>query len=224
MFTGAADFYDALYAFKDYPGEAARIMAILEERRVKGSLLDVGCGAGGHVASFVSRFATTGVDLDARLIELARAKVSAAEFLVADMCALELGREFDAIVCLYGSIAYTRTLGRMRGAVARLAAHLAPRGVLIVEPWYRSPDACPRMQVRHVDLPDIKIARLSATSVDDASATIDVHYLVGRDGRIEHVREEHRLGIFSDEQHIDALRSAGLDVAQSADLYIAVRR
>jgi SAM-dependent methyltransferase len=230
VFRAAAEFYDALYAFKDYPGEAAGVVALLEERGVSGgTLLDVGCGAGGHLAALAERFTVTGVDLDAQLLALARNKLPDVELVQADMVELELGRRFDAVVCLYGSVAYTRTVERMRRAVARLARHLAPRGAMLLEPWYGSAGECPRLQVRHVDCgSELKIARLSSTKVEGPFATVDVHYLVGRDGRVTHLQEQHELGIFSHADHVDAFQEAGLaalivkdGLSPAQDLYVA---
>lgn len=50
-----ADVYDAIYSFKDYSAEAARILALPGR-----NLLDVGCGTGLHLQHLVSRFDCAG--------------------------------------------------------------------------------------------------------------------------------------------------------------------
>lgn len=213
MFNAAAGFYDALYSFKDYAAEAVKIAELAEAagvRHPRATLLDVGCGAGEHLVHLKTQFDVAGVDIDEKLIERARTKLPGVPLVVADMAELSLGRRFDFITCLYGSIAYTETLERMREAVQRFAQHLTPGGVIVLQPWYRSAAECPRMQVRHVDLPEIKIARLSRTTIEGCRARIDVHYLVGQEGSIEHLQEEHRLGVFSHAEHLASFDAAGV--------------
>jgi hypothetical protein len=55
-----------------------------------------------------------------------------------------------------------------------------------------------------------------------------MHYLVGTEEGVEHLFEEHTMGLFTEEQHIEALRSAGMEVRDRADLmgrglYVAVK-
>lgn len=48
---------------------------------------------------------------------------------------LTLDRRFDAITCLFGSIGYMGSTAELNAAVAAMAAHLQPGGVLIVDGW-----------------------------------------------------------------------------------------
>ncbi len=219
MFTASGAFYDELYASKDYPGEASAILAILDKHRKRpvDSLLDVGCGTGKHLAELARHFRVEGVDLDGRLLKLARARVPEARFTEADMCAMRLSRRFDAITCLFGTIAYVRTFERMQQTLERFAAHLRVGGLVVLQPWYRSADRCPAMQVRHIDLPHVKIARLSHTLVDGREALVNVNYLVGTSTGIEHVEELHELGLFSHDEHLELLDAAGFDATMAID-------
>ena len=42
-------------------------------------------------------------------------------------------------------------------------------------------------------------------------SVLDFHYLVGRPTGIETFQERQELGLFSEEQHLDAFRAAGLE-------------
>lgn len=53
----------------------------------------------------------------------------------ADMRTFDLGRTFDVVTCLFSSIGYFTELDDMQAAIGNMASHLAPGGVLIVEPW-----------------------------------------------------------------------------------------
>ena len=56
------------------------------------------------------------------------------------MTGFDLGTTYDAVTCLFGAIGYVRTVDRMNRAVACMARHVKPGGVLIVDPWI-TPDA-----------------------------------------------------------------------------------
>ena len=67
MFVHSAQFYDAIYAWKDYAAEARRLKALLAERqRIPGrrSLLDVACGTAAHATYLRDDYAYEGLDLD----------------------------------------------------------------------------------------------------------------------------------------------------------------
>jgi ubiquinone/menaquinone biosynthesis C-methylase UbiE len=57
MFSKTARYYDKFYAFKDYAGEAERLLAIIDDLLRSGDnlrpggrqLLDVACGTGHHI-------------------------------------------------------------------------------------------------------------------------------------------------------------------------------
>src|SRR5207247_2040583 len=72
VFTRSARFYDAIYSFKDYGKEAARIDALIRERRPNArTLLDVACGTGLHLKHLSERYEVEGLDLDPELLKLA---------------------------------------------------------------------------------------------------------------------------------------------------------
>jgi ubiquinone/menaquinone biosynthesis C-methylase UbiE len=70
------------------------------------TILDLGCGAGVPVASYLSaRFNILGVDISRGQLALARTSVPKATFILADMCSLALKpASFDAVVALYSII------------------------------------------------------------------------------------------------------------------------
>jgi SAM-dependent methyltransferase len=79
-----------------------------------------------------------------------------------DMADFELGKRFDAVVCMFSSIGYVRSEERLRSAIAAMARHLEPGGVLVVEPWL-SPEVWADRHVGavFVDEPELKIARMN---------------------------------------------------------------
>ena len=130
MFTKSARFYDAVYSFKDYAAEAAKVDALIKERNPRArTLLDVACGTGMHLEHLRGRYDAEGLDLDPELLAIARERLPGIRLHEADMIEFDLARLFDAVTCLFSSIGYARTVKNLNRAVAAMALHLEPGGV-----------------------------------------------------------------------------------------------
>jgi len=95
-------------------------------------VLDLGCGAGIPVARELAArgFQVLGVDGSARQIELARSNVPAAEFLQADMTAVQFApASFDAISAFYSITHVPRN--EHAALFRRMAAWLKPGGAFV---------------------------------------------------------------------------------------------
>jgi SAM-dependent methyltransferase len=194
------------------------------------TLLDVACGSGRHLECLCRRYRVEGVDLSEGLLAIARARLPGVPLHRADMTDFELGRRFDAVTCLFSAIGYVVSEERLRRALATMARHLEPGGVLIVEPWFApgvfeagGPHAV------FVDEPGLKLARIGLNEVDGTLSTLDFHYLVGTPEGVEAFAERHELGLFTHEQYVEAFAATGLQAEHDSDglsgrgLYVAVR-
>jgi SAM-dependent methyltransferase len=229
MFGRSAAYYDELYAFKDYAAEAAQLVSLVEARvPAARTLLDVGCGTGKHLAALRARFDVTGAELDDGLRRIAAERLPGVPLVGADMIALELGRRFDVVCCLFGTIGYARTRANVIRAICAMAKHLAAGGVLVVEPWL-APDVY-RTGVPHllvVDRPERKIVRANTSARDGDVSILDFHYLVATPEGVQSFRERHELVMLDDAQYRQAFAAAGLVVEHDAaglngrGLYIA---
>jgi SAM-dependent methyltransferase len=234
MFTKSQRFYDAVYGWKDYAEEARRLKGFIAhyKRSAGRALLDVACGTGGHVPYLRDDFDYEGLDLDPEMLALARERFPDVPFHQGDMVAFVLRRHFDVVTCLFSSIAYVKTAPRLRRAIATMARHVCPGGVVVIEPFF-TPEAWTPGQPHaiFVDQPDLKLVRMNVSSVDagGAVAILDFHYLVGTPEGVEHFTEHHELGLFTDEDYRAAFTEAGLDVLHDAEglmgrgLYIGTR-
>lgn len=217
MFTQSARFYDALHraAGKDYVAEAAEIVAIVDRYGRSGgnTLLDLGCGTGKHIEAFGERFVCEGLDADRTMLDIARDRNPSAHFQLGDLIGFNVGKRFDVVICLFGSIAYLPNAGRLDQALASIARHLRPGGVAIVEPWFepqewRSGD----LHALYVDEPDLKIARMDVGRRDGNVSLLNFHYMAASRDGIRTFTEPHRLTLFTDKEYRAAFESAGLRV------------
>jgi ubiquinone/menaquinone biosynthesis C-methylase UbiE len=213
VYTSSARFYDAIYSFKDYAAEAGWLRYLLTEHgHSDGRLLDVACGTGAHLVHLREHYQVEGLDIDPGMLEVARRKLPDITFDAGDMLDFNLGRRFDIVVSLFSSIGYVRTVERLDQAVANLARHLEPGGLLAIEPWFSPAQWMPGgLHALLVDEPDLKVARmnLSEAPVDGLSVLV-FHYLVGDASGVRYVTERHELGLFEDHEYRRAFERAGL--------------
>lgn len=214
MFDRTARYYDLFYENglgKDYAAEAATVADLLPDAT---TLLDVACGTGLHLQHLSKRFDCVGVDLDEDMLAIARERCPDVPLTVGDMTGFDLGRRFDAVICMFSSIGYARTEEGLRRTAANLAAHLEPGGTIVVEPFL-TPDAWMQghVGVLHADLPELKVTRMALGSPEpDGAMGIAFHYLIGSADGISHEVEHHVLGLFTWEQYRAAFEDAGLEV------------
>jgi dTDP-3-amino-3,4,6-trideoxy-alpha-D-glucopyranose N,N-dimethyltransferase len=233
MFRKSQRFYDAVYAWKDYRSEVDRLDRVIRERNPSArTLLDVACGTGKHLELLRHRFRVEGLDLDPEMLAIARRRLGPDVPLHSgDLVGFDLGREFDVVTCLFSSIAYARTADRLGAAIGSMARHVAPDGLLIVEPFF-SPDQWEpgHLDSTVVDEPDLKVVRMVLSGPAESPMTMSFNYLVGTPEGIDHFTEEHEVGLFTDQEHRDAFRAAGLEAEHDAEglmgrgLFIGVRR
>ena len=154
-----------------------------------------------------------GLDISSDLLAVAQKRLPGVPLHRADMVDFALGRRFDMIICMFSAISYVETQERMRAAVANMAAHLRPGGLLIVEPWF-SPEKywINTITANHFDSPELKISWMYTSRREKQVAILDIHYLVGTSECIEYFSEQHRMGLFTNDEYVKAFRSAGLEV------------
>ena len=230
MYARSARYYDAIYSFKDYAAEAAAVSARIRAHRPDAAtLLDVACGTGAHLVHFAREYRIEGIDLSEEQLAVARTRLPGVELHQGDMTTFDLGKTFDAVTCMFSSIGYVGTLEGLDAAVGHMAAHLAPRGVLVVEPWLQ-PDAFEdgHLSTLFVEEPDIAVARMSISHKERRRSWFDMEHLVGSADGVEHFVEHHELGLFTVEEQIAAFERAGLRVEHDPEgpmgrgLYVGV--
>lgn len=105
-----------------------RFLALL---RPGGTILDLGCGSGEPIARYLADagFAVSGVDASPSMVAMCRERFPQAEWIVADMRGLALGRRFDGLIAWDSFFHLARD--EQRAMFPRFAAHAAPGAALL---------------------------------------------------------------------------------------------
>jgi SAM-dependent methyltransferase len=215
VYDKSARIYDLLYVgtgIKDYRAETAELRRIIEESPGRKTLLDVACGTGAHLAELRQWYQVEGADLSPAMLAVARERLPGVPLHQADMRTLDLGRSFDAVICLFSSIGYATGPSEMRSTVARLAAHVAQGGVLILDGWVR-PDEWRESFRPEPDIArdeEMLVVRLAHSSRKGNITELDMHHLVQTAQGIDYFVEHHRLALALTSDYVSAVESAGL--------------
>jgi SAM-dependent methyltransferase len=231
----SADVYDIMNAArgKSYADESATLLRTVRERAAHAeSLLDVGCGTGLHLQYLREELRVEGLEPHPRLRAIARERLDDVPVHDGDMRTFDLDRRFDVVTCLFSAIGYMLTIDDLHAAIARMAAHLSPGGVLVVEPWFHAEAWIDGLVIAEsATTENVAITRLSHSRRDGDVSHFDFYWTVGRGptldgladgttpaghGSVEQWLEPHRLALWSDGQYRDAFTQAGLAVEHDA--------
>jgi SAM-dependent methyltransferase len=200
MFTQSARFYDLIYGgFKDYISESAQIAEILHSVAPGcRTVLDIACGTGehAHLLAVNHGFITDGLDLDPALVRIAQEKHPKGRFVVANMTDFHIPNRYDAITCLFSSIGYLLTLGRVIQALNCFREHLAQ------EPGHISRQTSEGQGV--------VVERVAQTKIMGRISQIRFDYRISDADGVREVSEVHELGLFTTDELLEAFKSSGL--------------
>jgi SAM-dependent methyltransferase len=217
VFSATSDYYDLIYAnSKDYAAEATQIAALLRRLNPRcHTVLDVACGTGEHARHLAAHgLAVDELDLDPAFIRIAEQKNPAARFFVADMADFHLPYRYDAVLCLFSSIGYMKTLDRVAAALSCFRDHLLPGGVMVIEPWFAPGMLDTRRMFRNTGEGDgVRITRFARTEVVGAISRLHFDYEITDVNGTRHASEIHELGLFTTAELIETFRKVGLDVS-----------
>lgn len=184
--TSYAEQYDALYLAKDYAAECDLIEhAFGRYDASPSSVLDIGCGTGGHVLELAGRgFDCTGVDLSPAMLELAARKAQSRSFvhqprwINGNAAAFAANSEFDAAIMMFAVVSYLTSNDAVRAGLANIRRHLKPGGLFICDFWYGPAVLIvrPEDRVRVIENGEGKSIRAASTVLDTFNQTADVSF------------------------------------------------
>jgi len=179
--------YDRLYRGKDYKAECDFIEAAISrfKRREVRSILDLGCGTGGHAVPLAQRgYEMCGVDLSAEMLAHAREKAARAcvggktTWVESDITTLKLNKAFDAVTCMFAVLSYQISNDKLQRSFKTVREHLRPDGLFVCDFWYgpavlRDP---PIAREKMIEDGEIKTKRLATPCIDFNANMVEVCY------------------------------------------------
>lgn len=185
LFDNYAKFYDTLYREKDYASEVdylERLFRKYENKPIK-TILDLGCGSGGHAFHLVERgYLVTGVDRSAEMLSAARqkAKSNNPEFIQSDLTTFSLDKKFDVVICMFAVLSYVTENHDLLNAFQKIREHLLPGGLFFFDAWFGPAVLSERPTDRYkiIENGNERIIRFAHPQMDVLSHTVIVNYKV----------------------------------------------
>lgn len=216
MFSESSDYYDLIYSFKNYEEESQKIRDVIKkERPGQGlTLLDIGCGTGEHHIYLKKHYSVDGIDLNPQFIKAAQLKNPNGTYSVANMIDFKLNKQYDVITCLFSSIGYLANMTEITMALKCFHKHLAPGGLLLLEPWFTADNWRPgKVHMLSSDTAEHKICRMGIGHLQGDYSLLHFHYLLALPGEgIKHFFEEHKLRLTSHNEMKQALTASGFNM------------
>lgn len=127
-----AKFYDATQG--DRRKNINQIKAFLHRYRPEAkTILELACGTGSILKGLVDEYEVSGLDNSPQMLEIAKKKVPAARLYEGDMSTFQLGKKYDAILCVYDSVNHLETFTAWEQLFRHAADHLNDTGLLIFD-------------------------------------------------------------------------------------------
>lgn len=226
VFGQYASFYDTLYEEKDYGAECDFVEAVLRRDATQPvrTLLDLGCGTGGHLLPLASRgYEVTGVDRSAEMLAQAQCKGEEAELPLSlhqgDVRTIDLGRTFDAVISMFAVMSYQCTNKDLLDAFGTARRHLEPGGLFIFDLWFgpavlRDP---PTDRYRIIEQGEERVVRFVHPELDLLTQLVTVNYRVWHfrgSTLLSEVEESHPMRFLFPQELLHLLASAGFETVE----------
>ena len=179
-------FYDLLYRDKDYAAEADYVARTIRNFSPHArSILELGSGTGRHGRLLAGiGFDVHGVERSAEMVAIARTAGahpdagSSGSFGCAegDICTINLGRKFDAVVALFHVMSYLTTNEALKSAFVVAAEHLNPGGIFLFDVWHGPAvlSQGPSVRVKEVEDGRRRVRRTATPELDTNRGTVKV--------------------------------------------------
>lgn len=105
-----------------------------QARRPVLDVLDLACGTGNLTQELIARgYRVVGLDISNDMLAVARDKLPGTEFFQGDFLSWGLGRDFDAVACIYDSLNNLLKDEEMVKAFSEVSDHLRPGGIFVFD-------------------------------------------------------------------------------------------
>ena len=218
--------YDSVYSEKDYIQECDVIEIAINQYGNKpvSSLLDIGCGTGGHALIMAQRgYDVTGVDLSPSMIEIAKEKSLSLkadkrpEWICGDARNFEINKKYDMTVMMFAVVGYLTSNSDVIEGLKNARKHLVDGGLFLCDFWF-GPSVMsvrPTERVRVLDIENGKIIRAVSTDLDIAAQTADVSmrlWTIKNGKSVDESTENHKVRYFFPKEFELFLDIAGFEL------------
>jgi SAM-dependent methyltransferase len=218
MYAQSAQAYDLLSQNRDYAANVAQLRSMfLRLHPAAATLLDVGCGTARHLSLLARHYEAEGLDASKGMLQVAATRVDPHRLHVGDMTHFDLGRRFDIVTCLFGSLGYAHEFSSLQKAIGCMAVHVSAGGLLVIEPWL-TPERFIEGKLVYDSGADerLKVARMYVPRRIGNLSVYDIEYLIGTPEGVRHFSEHHSLGLYTEDEVRSAIRVAGLELLDEA--------
>jgi 2-polyprenyl-3-methyl-5-hydroxy-6-metoxy-1,4-benzoquinol methylase len=224
VFGTYGEYYDIFYSDKDYEKECDFVQEIFKEYSKKPvkSILDAGCGTGGHSIPFALRgYRVTGIDASLVMIKRARGKAKEAgvnpTFRSLDIRNFNLGKKFDACVSMFAVLNYLTETSDILGTLWSIKRHLKPDSILTFDFWNGLAvlRILPSVRVKVVEKEGTKVIRTVQPEMDALHHICKSHYhvLAMQGGTVlEEFEETHTVRYFFPQEIAHYLDDTGFEL------------
>jgi SAM-dependent methyltransferase len=226
VYDEIADYYDTLYATKDYESECRFLRAVFRKyRRPVRRILDLGCGTGSHAGILgrdsatpvADRVIVTGVDRSERMLEKARMKFPHLDFRRGDITTYRSSDSYDAALALFDVLGHVPVQDLER-VFHTANYHLTADGLFIFDAWNRA--ALMRGQRPHGRLDQYKAPQCASPHL---FKYVEMYYVQDDDaGHVEYVvidlacqkviRHEYKATLLTEERVRELCQTTGFNL------------
>jgi len=220
VFENYANFYDSYYRNKDYDSEVNFVLDLAKQNSTPRTVLDIGCGTGGHLIPFVKKgLKVTGFDLSKTMIMQAEEKLRKtnikANIQVGDARNYRDGKQYDLIVAMFAVMGYLTSNEDFLAGLKTAMIHLNENGLFIFDVWFGPAvlHQMPETRIQEFEKDGLRIIRLVRPELDVIRQIVTINYdiLEFQDERtVEIVKESHKMRYFFIQEMKYFLESAGL--------------
>jgi len=218
----SAAYYDRVYSFKNYKADTEKLQSILNKHasiEIK-TLLEVACGTGNYLQLLQKQYTVEGLDISPNMVKEAQKKLPDVSINQGDMRQFELNKQYDAVVCLFSSIAYMLNEADLTKAVQTMVKHLKPGGLLVVEPFVQKEKFTEgHLGMLSHDWEELKISRHNTITLGEQDiCKMDFHYLItNKEKGVQYFVEPHTLWLIPRELMLNIMQKAGLQATFTFD-------
>ena len=224
VFASYSQYYDLLYADKNYIAETKYVEELLLDYGISsGAILELGSGTGKHANLLAENgYDITGVERSGEMIEKAQ-KNEKCTFLLGDILDIKLETRFDAALSLFHVVSYLTSNEQISQLFQNTSLHLRAGGLFIFDVWFTPSVAFHRPEVRVKRMADneVEITRIAAPNILENENIVEVNYTIfsrnKHTGSITSFEELHPMRHFSTPEILLLARAHGFELLRSEE-------